>query len=214
MTVNVLIADDHPLFREALRQVVAEALPEATITQAQNYEAARDALDCENGLDLILLDLNMPGMNGFASLMEMREADPATPIVIVSASEERDVIDRAFVVGAAGYIPKSLAKEEMVAAINTVMNGDIYHPNGNGHPAEKTKTSLTPDIMDRVNTLTRRQRNVLSLIARGKPNKLIAYELDVTNTTVKAHVTAILRKLKVTSRTQAAIMAREIERVK
>lgn len=214
MSVNVLIADDHPLFREALRQVVAEALPAATIQEAQDFDAARNALDCDDGLDLILLDLNMPGMSGFASLMEMREADPATPIVIVSASEERDVIDRAFVVGAAGYIPKSLAKEEMVNAINTVMGGDIYRPNtGDGH-AEKTKASLTPDMMDRVNTLTRRQRNVLSLIARGKPNKLIAYELDVTNTTVKAHVTAILRKLKVTSRTQAAILAREIERVK
>ncbi len=212
--MNVLIADDHPLFREALRQVVNEALPQASIKEAPNFNAALNALDDEEGLDLILLDLNMPGMSGFTSLMEMREADPATPIVIVSAAEEQDVIDRAFVVGAAGYIPKSLAKEEMVTAINTVIGGDIYRPSNGEFQTDKSKTSITPDMMDRVNSLTRRQRNVLSLIARGKPNKLIAYELDVTNTTVKAHVTAILRKLKVTSRTQAAILAREIERVK
>jgi DNA-binding NarL/FixJ family response regulator len=214
MELSVLIADDHPLFREALKQVVLDVFePGTRLIECTNFEEARAAIGDED-LEVALLDLNMPGMSGFASLMEMREADPATPIVIVSASEERDVIDRAFVVGAAGYIPKSLAKEEMVSAINTVMGGDIYRPNtGDGH-AEKTKASLTPDMMDRVNTLTRRQRNVLSLIARGKPNKLIAYELDVTNTTVKAHVTAILRKLKVTSRTQAAILAREIERVK
>lgn len=213
--MNVLIADDHPLFREALRQVVNEALPEASIKEAPNFDDALKALDDEDGLDLILLDLNMPGMSGFTSLMEMREADPATPIVIVSAAEEQDVIERAFVVGAAGYIPKSLAKEEMVTAINAVIGGDIYRPcNGGEAQPDKAKTSITPDMMDRVNSLTRRQRNVLSLIARGKPNKLIAYELDVTNTTVKAHVTAILRKLKVTSRTQAAILAREIERVR
>lgn len=210
--MTILIADDHPLFRDALRQVVGEALPDVEIVEAHNLTAAKDYLAVHDDLDLILLDLNMPGVNGLSGLVDLREMTPTTPIVVVSASEESGTIERSMACGASGYIPKSLPKNEMVAAIGEVMSGRLFRP----QLAESEQTApadAQSDVLKRVATLTRKQRMVLSMIARGKSNKIIAYELDVTDTTVKAHVTAILRKLKVTSRTQAAIMAREIERV-
>ena len=209
--MNVLIADDHPLFRDALRQVVAEALPDAAIVEAQNLQAASKCVASADDLDLILLDLNMPGVNGLSGLVDLRDQTPTTPIVVVSASEEANIIERAMVCGASGFIPKSLPKHVMVDAIGEIMAGKVFLPQiGNMPPPS---AGDMPDVLKRAATLTRKQRLVLSLIARGKSNKIIAYELDVTDTTVKAHVTAILRKLKVTSRTQAAIVAREIEQL-
>ena len=209
--MTVLIVDDHPLFRDALRQVVAEALPDATIIEAQNLVAAKQALKENDEFDLILLDLNMPGVDGLSGLVDLRDLSPATPIVVVSASEEASVIDRAMVCGASGFIPKSLPKDVMVAALGEIMAGHVFRPQLEA--TENSGPSAASDIIQRAASLTKKQRLVLALIARGKSNKIIAYELDVTDTTVKAHVTAILRKLKVTSRTQAAILAREIERV-
>ena len=208
--VTVLIADDHPLFRDALRQVVAEAMPDAHIVEAQNLTDAKTSLSSCDELDLILLDLNMPGVNGMSGLVDLRDMTPTTPIVVVSASEEVNIIERAMVCGASGYIPKSLPKHVMVAAIGEIMAGNVFLPQMDGN-RQPPPPSDVPEAVKRAATLTRKQRLVLSLIAQGKSNKIIAYELDVTDTTVKAHVTAILRKLKVTSRTQAAIVAREIE---
>ncbi len=209
--MTVLIADDHPLFRDALRQVVAEAMPDALILEAQNLNAAKETLKDNDDLDLILLDLNMPGVNGLSGLVELRDMSPVTPIVVVSASEEANIIERAMVCGASGFIPKSLPKDVMVAAIGEIMAGHVFRPELEESTSQDP--SSASEVLKRAATLTKKQRLVLSLIARGKSNKIIAYELDVTDTTVKAHVTAILRKLKVTSRTQAAILAREIERV-
>ncbi len=209
--MTILIADDHPLFRDALRQVVGEAMPNSDIVEAQNLAAAKDYLISHEDLDLILLDLNMPGVNGLSGLVDLRDMTPTTPIVVVSASEEASTIERSMVCGASGFIPKSLPKNEMVAAIGEVMSGHLFWPQ-RGDSDQVPDPSTQSELLKRVSTLTRKQRMVLSMIARGKSNKIIAYELDVTDTTVKAHVTAILRKLKVTSRTQAAILAREIER--
>ncbi len=209
--MKVLIADDHPLFRDALREVVAGALPNTVILQAQDLEAARGALADDDPIGLILLDLNMPGMDGLAGLMALRDDSPATPIIVVSATEDSDTVDRVLLCGASGFISKSLPKDEMVRAIGAVMSGEIFRSAQVSNAANPP--TVTPDLMSKVGSLTRKQRLVLSLIAKGKSNKIIAYELSVTDATVKAHVTAILRKLKVTSRTQAAILAREIERV-
>jgi len=210
--VKVLIADDHPLFRAALREVVVGALSDWGIIEAHDFSAAQEAVAKDDDIGLILLDLNMPGMEGLSGLTTLRDEAPALPIVVVSATEDGDTVDRVLVCGASGYICKSLPKDDMIGAIRAVMAGEIYRsipsPDGKSSPSR-----LNPEMLERVSALTRKQRLVLSLIAKGKSNKIIAYELTVTDATVKAHVTAILRKLKVTSRTQAAILAREIERL-
>lgn len=210
--MTVLIADDHPLFREALRQVVSEALPDARIVEADNLIVAKSSVDANDDLDLILLDLSMPGVNGLSGLVDLRDMTPATPIIVVSASEDANIIERAILCGASGFIPKSLPKHIMVAAIGEILAGNVFLPQLDGEKTQAQPGDI-PEVLKRAATLTRKQRLVLSLIARGKSNKIIAYEMDVTDTTVKAHVTAILRKLKVTSRTQAAIVAREIEQL-
>lgn len=207
--VRVLIADDHPLFRDALRHVVAQAFESAHCLEACDFSQIGTALAEDDPLDLILLDLHMPGMDGFTGLLRLREELPDIPIIVVSASEDVDVIEQALACGAAGFIPKSSPKERMCEAVGQVMNGEIFRPEEILGTNAKV---IDPLLEEKLGSLTHRQRMVLQLLARGKSNKQIAYELDVTNTTVKAHMTAILRKLKVTSRTQAVIVARQIGR--
>lgn len=209
LPVRVLIADDHPLFRDALRHVVGQSFDDAACVEACDFSQIGTVLAEDEILDLILLDLNMPGMDGFTGLLRLREDLPDTPIIVVSASEEVDIIEQALACGAAGFIPKSSSKDRMCEAVGLVMNGEIFRP----EEILGTKAKvIDPLLEEKLGSLTHRQRMVLSLLARGKSNKQIAYELDVTNTTVKAHMTAILRKLKVTSRTQAVIVARQIGR--
>ncbi len=207
--LRVVIADDHPLFRDALRHVICQTFPAAQCAEAYDFAQVAEAIAEQDQVDLILLDLNMPGMDGFTGLLRLREDLPDTPIIVVSASEDVDIIEQALACGAAGFIPKSSPKERMCEAVGLVMNGEIFRP----EEILGTKTKvIDPLLEEKLGSLTHRQRMVLQLLARGKSNKQIAYELDVTNTTVKAHMTAILRKLKVTSRTQAVIVARQIGR--
>ncbi len=204
--MRVLIADDHPLFRDALHHVTSTAIPEVTCVEAHDFVQAQARLADPDTFDLILLDLNMPGMEGFTSLLKLREESPEIPIVVVSGSEDAAIVNRALTCGAAGFIPKSSPKDEMVAALRAVLAGEIYRPN---EPAPRRPARY--DLEEELGSLTKQQRKVLSLLAQGKSNKQIAFELEVTNTTVKAHITAILRKLKVTSRTQAVIVARQVD---
>jgi DNA-binding NarL/FixJ family response regulator len=207
---RVLIADDHPLFREALRQVVALTLPDHDIAEAQSLDEAM-AIAAGDGLDLILLDINMPGMNGFSGLIALRNHVPATPVVVISADESRETIRQAMTLGASGFIPKSMDREHMIAAVNSVLAGDVFVP------VDLTETGGSrldawPDdtFRDGYAALTAQQRKVLEMLVSGKSNKLIAYELHVAESTVKAHVSAVLRKLKVTSRTQAVLNASKL----
>jgi DNA-binding NarL/FixJ family response regulator len=203
---HVLIADDHPLFRDALRQVVQATLPDHAISEANTFEGAMAAAAGDQ-LDLILLDINMPGMNGFAGLISLRNHVPATPVVVVSADESRESVSQAMTLGASGFIPKSLEREHMIAAVRMVLNGEVFVPAHDslaiaaGHGAEETA------FRQGYETLTGQQRKVLEMLVAGKSNKVIAYEMDVTESTVKAHVSAILRKLHVHSRTQAVLNA-------
>lgn len=202
---HVLIADDHPLFRDALRQVVRATLPDHAISEADTFDAAMVAAAGDQ-LDLILLDINMPGMNGFAGLISLRNHVPATPVVVVSADEARETVSQAMALGASGFIPKSLEREQMVAALHMVMNGEVYVP-APGSGSHAPAGSAEARFREGYETLTAQQRKVLEMLVAGKSNKVIAYELDVTESTVKAHVTAILRKLRVHSRTQAVLNA-------
>jgi DNA-binding NarL/FixJ family response regulator len=195
----VLIADDHPLFRDALAQIVTSTLPHAQVVECGCIEDAQLALGRQD-FELILLDVNMPGMHGMAGLLSLRNTAPATPVVIVSGREDRETVDQAMGCGAAGFIPKSLSRDGMRNALTAVLAGEISLP---GEPA----MDGVPDRHGAVASLSGQQRRVLEMISAGKANKIIAYELSISESTVKAHVTAILRKLKLRSRIQAALYA-------
>jgi DNA-binding NarL/FixJ family response regulator len=195
----VLIADDHPLFRDALAQIVTSTLPNAIVVECGCIEDAQAAL-ARQDFELVLLDVNMPGMNGMAGLLALRNTAPATPVVIVSGREDRETVDQAMGCGAAGFIPKSLSRDGMRSALVAVLAGEISLP---GEPA----IDGVPDRHAAIATLSGQQRRVLEMISAGKANKIIAYELSISESTVKAHVTAILRKLNLRSRIQAALYA-------
>lgn len=204
MSAKFLVVDDHPLFRDALQAAIHSSFPEAHIAEASSVAQARDMISDSGGFDLVLLDLTMPGTRGMEGLLELRALTPKTPIVIVSAAGEPRVIHEAMTCGASGYISKSIRRLELAEAIRDVMSGLIYLPK-DYEPPKPEPGSSDQDIAARVASLTPQQLRVLIMLRKGLANKQIAYELDVGETTIKAHVSEILRKLRVTSRTQAVI---------
>lgn len=206
---RILIADDHPLVRGALREAVAGAVVDARIGEAGDLQALSAELDKDSDVDLVLLDLAMPGVRGFSGLMYLRAQHPAVPVVVVSGNEDRDVIRRCIDFGASGFIPKTVNVETMRTAIRAVLEGGAWTPPDVDltRPADKE----TADIVRRLAALTPQQVRVLMMLSEGLLNKQIAYELSVSEATVKAHVSAILQKLGVESRTQAVIAAGKIE---
>jgi DNA-binding NarL/FixJ family response regulator len=206
---RLVIADDHPLFRGALREAVAGMLERVDIAEAGTFEEAADLLERGGEVDLILLDLKMPGVRGFSGLMYMRAQYPSVPVMVVSANDDPAAIRRCMEFGASGFIPKTLGIEAMRAAIRRVLDGGVWTPPdvdlSSGSDAESA------DLMARMATLTPQQVRVLMMLSEGLLNKQIAYQLGVSEATVKAHVSAILQKLGVESRTQAVIAAAKIE---
>lgn len=200
MTQRIIIADDHPLFRTALSHAVAKVWPEAEVVEANSAGAARGEL--EAGAEALLLDLHMEDSHGLSVLMDLRQDYPALPIAIVSASEEPRVYAAAAQLGAAAFIPKSAALEEMREALSAVREGESWFPQSDvGEDDDLAKmASLTPA-----------QRRILGAIRQGLLNKQIAYELDISEATVKAHITAIFRKLGVNNRTQAVLLAAKLD---
>ncbi|WP_020087607.1 response regulator [Hyphomicrobium zavarzinii] len=205
MTVRFLIVDDHPLFREALQLAIESAYPEAEIVEASSIPAALEALGSEQPFDLLLLDLTMPGTRGFDGLIELRAARPKQPILVVSAHEDARIVHEAMTCGAAGYISKSVKKRDLAEAIQDVMAGLVVLPKGYAPPHQEGGASRESDLAARVASLTRQQLRVLQMVRQGMLNKQIAHELGVGETTIKAHVSEIMRKLNVVSRTQAVI---------
>ena len=207
-STHLVVADDHPLFRDALRQAVATVVATAQVDEAGSFEELTALLDRESDVDLILLDLSMPGISGFSGLIYLRAQFPAIPVVIVSASDDAGTIRRSMDFGASGFIPKRFGVETLREAIGKVMNGDVWVP------ADVDLTAAAdPDmtkLRDRLVTLTPQQVRVLMMLSEGLLNKQIAYELGVSEATIKAHVSAILQKLGVESRTQAVIAAAKI----
>jgi DNA-binding NarL/FixJ family response regulator len=204
-----VIADDHPLFRGALREAVTGLFQHVEIGEAGSFEDVAKLLESGGEVDLILLDLNMPGVRGFSGLMYLRAQYPSVPIVVVSANDDPTVIRRCMDLGTSGFIPKTLGIEEMRAAIKRVLEGGVWTPSdvdlSTGADTE------TANLMARLASLTPQQVRVLMMLSEGLLNKQIAYELGVSEATVKAHVSAILQKLGVESRTQAVITAAKIE---
>jgi len=205
MPYRIIIADDHPLFRDALRLVLQDALTEVIFDDAGSLKEALDILSTSDDVDLVLLDLKMPGVHGFSGLMLMRAQFPLVPVVVVSGSEKSSVINRSMSLGALGFIPKSAPVEDMQAAISAVLKGEVWLPENVDLPSQCN--AETDDLARRLSTLTPQQTRVLMMLREGLLNKQIAYELSVSEATVKAHVSAILQKLNVDSRTQAVIAA-------
>ncbi|MFD1331031.1 response regulator [Methylopila musalis] len=203
---RLLIADDHPLFRTALREAVAGEAAE--IVEAGSFDDASKILE-DDTFDLVLLDLTMPGVSGFSGLMYLRAQYPATPVVVVSANEDPTTIRRCMEFGASGFIPKTLDVEKMRDAVRVVLAGDTWTPPDLDLSAPSDDGSAK--LVSRLGTLTPQQVRVLMMLSQGLLNKQIAYELGVSEATVKAHVSAILAKLGVESRTQAVIAASKIE---
>lgn len=209
MSTSFLVVDDHPLFREALQLAISAAFPDADIVEASSVSEARSAIESRGGMDLVLLDLCMPGTRGFDGLIELRALFPKVPVVVVSALADNRVIHEAMTCGASGFISKASRKGELGAAIGEVLAGAVILPPGYEPPPPQT--GETVDVAKRCATLTPQQHRVLQLLRQGKLNKQIAHELDVGETTVKAHVSEILRKLNVASRTQAVIEASKVD---
>jgi DNA-binding NarL/FixJ family response regulator len=214
--MKLLVVDDHPLFREGLRNVVDALGSDVQVTEARDFSEALSALQPGADFDLILLDLKIPGMPDSSGIKQLRDRAPDVPVVVVSALEDRRVVAEAFQHGAIGYIPKTSNSEVMINALKLVLAGGKYLPpimagaydTGLGTGAgDGGKPSDAP-------RLTRRQRDVLALIGHGKSNKEIADSLGLAEGTVKIHVTAILKALKASNRTQAAIAAANMGLVK
>jgi DNA-binding NarL/FixJ family response regulator len=206
--IRVLITDDHPLFRAALRQAVLQALPDAAIDEAQDISGLRALAASEP--DLVLLDLLMPGGGSFAPLAWLRSQHPGTAVMIVSATENPDVIRQAQAFGAAGYVPKSAPPSDLVAAIRAVADCGQWFPPGVAGSARRPPDARQ-QLAARLATLTPQQYRVLELVALGRLNKQIAADLGIEETTVKAHVSAALAKLGARNRTQASMVFRELE---
>jgi DNA-binding NarL/FixJ family response regulator len=204
---RIVIVDDHPLFRAALRQTLASGDPSILVEEAGDLTELNAALEADRDCDLVLLDLNMPGVRGFSGLLLLRAQYPDVPVVIISAVEDGGVIRRAFELGASGYLQKSVGPPEIRRAIETVLSGEVFVPEA----IDLTSDDEQSGLMRRLATLTPQQVRVLMMLSDGLMNKQIAYELSISEATVKAHVSAILQKLDVDSRTQAVIAAARIE---
>jgi DNA-binding NarL/FixJ family response regulator len=202
-TLTIIIADDHPLFRGALVQALKAMAEDVVIIECGEFSAALKAGEDNPDADLMLLDLAMPGVSGFSGLMTLRAQFSTLPIVIVSATDDCATVRRSIELGASGFIPKSSGLDDIRNGIRTVLDGGIFTPGGDAGLGDDDPA--LSEIFDRLKTLTPQQNRVLTMLAEGLLNKQIAYELSVSEATIKAHVSAILLKLNVDSRTQAVI---------
>lgn len=205
---TIVIADDHPLVRNALRQAIVEDITQTQFAEAASLDEAEAALCTGKQTDLLLLDLHMPGMQGLAGLVYLRAQFPDVPIAMISATTDVQIIRQALEFGAAGFIPKSASVEDIRDAVRAMLAGDQWIPVS---AAELTNGSNEDAILaTRLAALTPQQLRVLAMLSEGKLNKQIAYDLSISEATVKSHVSAILQKLDVNSRTQAVILANRL----
>lgn len=209
---TLLIADDHPLFRAALRGAAADAVAGLQVREADSLEGVLSALEAEPDIDLVLLDLHMPGNHGLAGLAAIRAQYPGTAVVVVSANDDPQVVRRALDHGAAGYLPKRSGLEELRQAIRAVLACEQWLPASLRAAVQRAPSaSADSELAARLASLSPQQFRVLMLVAQGLLNKQIADRLDIQERTVKAHLTAIFERLGVRNRTQAGVILRELE---
>ncbi|MFY8283175.1 response regulator transcription factor [Pseudoalteromonas sp. SSMSWG5] len=205
-----LIADDHPLFREALKGALSAKFADLEVFESENFETTLQVLNEQEDLDILLLDLHMPGNGDLYGLIRIREDYPSLPIAVVSGSEDINVVSKVMAYGAMGFIPKSSSSDDIAMAIKHILEGDVWLPS-----ELKDKVSDVDgedkEIAAQVASLTPQQYKVLQYLHEGLLNKQIAYELHISEATVKAHITAIFRKLGVYNRTQAVLIASKLQ---
>lgn len=209
--MNIVIVDDHPLFRHALIQAVRYNFPQVQITEISTADDLYTFLEQHDEPDLILLDLNLPGASGFSTLVHIRASYPILPVIIVSAHEEVKVIQRAIAHGAMGYIPKSAHPSQIGDAIQQVFEGEIWLPKQMVGQELIQQDKEENDLVEKIQSLTQQQFRVLMMLSEGLLNKQISYILGLSEATVKAHVTAIYKKLGVQNRTQAVLMIKALK---
>ncbi|MES2673315.1 MAG: response regulator transcription factor [Pseudomonadota bacterium] len=198
------VADDHPLFRNAIMEVIKHHYPEAIVNTSHNLEGTIRDLEQNPDTDLLLLDIHMPGSQDLFGLIMVRQKFPTVPVTIISANDNHSTINRAIGHGACGYIPKSCSPQDIYQAVDAILKGDRWVP-------KDSRNSLRPidseekDLAAKVATLTPQQYRVLCHLREGWLNKQIGYEMGLTEATIKAHITAIFRKLGITNRTQTVI---------
>ncbi len=201
-SIKIIIADDHPLFRAALKQTLDA--DNFNILEAGDIRSLQEMVEAETGVQLVLLDLAMPGAHGFSGLVFLLSHYPQVPVLVISATDSPDVISRAMHYGACGFLSKTSAPETIRRAIAAVLTGELWLPESAArHPVPDREEG---DVARLIASLTPKQYQVLNMVTEGLLNKQIAYELEVTEATVKAHLTEIFRKLGVNSRTQAALV--------
>lgn len=201
---SILIADDHPLFRAALKQVLGQIYPLARLSQAASVAELQEQVDAQKDMKLLLLDLHIPGAFGYSALSWLTGHYPATPVIMISANAHPETVRRAIDHGAAAFLSKSAEMDTMTSCIERVLAGERgLHPQLEANASGASLQSL--DVADALASLTPQQFRVVSMLAEGLLNKQIAYELDVKEATIKAHMTEIFRKLEVHSRTQAVL---------
>lgn len=206
--MKILVADDHPLYRAGLRHVLAQLSESVTLVEAENHAQVESQATAQRDFSLVLLDLYMPGSHGIPALQKLVGQFPALPIVVLSASEDRADMQRAFDAGAMGFLPKSTPPAVMLSALRLVLDGGVYVPPELVRSNSDSSYAAAPlggMKLDRSSDLTQRQSDVLAGVLEGKSNKAIAGELGLTEATVKAHITAVFKALKVSNRTQAAL---------
>ena len=208
MSYRVLIVDDHPLYRAALRGAIAAASPDCEFLEAGSMAALFDTLEQTPQVDLLLLDLNLPGAHGFSALSYLRGAHPELPVIVVSAMDSPGTVQQALAFGAQGFVSKAADAASIAASVQTALRGELVAPAGSEHAAAGAMPDGTAlDIAQRLSQLTPQQFRVFSMLCSGRLNKQIAFDLQITEATVKAHMTAILRKLGAANRTQAVLLA-------
>lgn len=203
---TVIVADDHPLFRTAIKEAMQASQGETTFLEANSFETLQKLVDENPDVDLVLLDLHMPGVSGFAGLVYLCKRYPSVPVVIISANEDPLVIQRALDHGAAGFIPKSSDIKTITSAIGDILMGEIWAPKSTQANLPGNNVSELA-MAERMAQLTPQQFKVLMMVSQGLLNKQIAYDMGISEATVKAHVTAIMNKLGVNNRTQAVLAA-------
>jgi len=208
---KIIIADDHPMFRNAIRQSLGFNDNNCLIIEAESSESLRTQLREHHDADLLVLDLNMPGVEGFSALAFVQKKYPELPIIMISANDKPETIMHAKHFGALGFVSKSAPIETIREGLNTVLQGNTYFPYQINEDRYKSENSSIDEITQQVAELTPQQHKVLTMIQQGLLNKQIAYDLNISEATVKAHVTAIMRKLNVNNRTQAVVKVANID---
>lgn len=209
MDTTILIADDHPLFRAAMRQALVDIVGDS-ILEVASFSEAYEAVEENDEIELVFLDLNMPGNEGLTGLTELRTQFPSVLVVIVSAEEDPTLIRRAIDLGASGYIPKSTPLPQIADAVNKVLDGEQWLPGNINDAISQLENQQDKAFADKLAQLTPHQFKVLKMMADGLLNKQIAYELDISESTVKQHVSAVLRKLEVINRTKAGVLFKQM----